>query len=381
MEKIFACVEARAQEHKQLLREIVNINSYTPDKADVDKVGACIRAFAEKQGFRVQTVPFEKAGDGLLITWNEDAPLPPVAFTGHMDTVFPVGTAEQWPLTETEPGIVSGPGCADCKGGCLLLYYMIRQLLEEGKCNFRFRIAMNSDEERRSAYSRVYFEELARHAKYCFVYEPGRPNDEFVYQRKGSVTYQLKCHGVSAHAGVEPEKGASAILELARWVNELDKLVDYEKGTILNVGVFHGGIGNGSVPDYAECSFSCRYLQSSAEEKLEAMLQRMRTEPFDARTSMETVFVSQRPAMEPHEATVKLLEELKLAGESVGQNPTWLVTGGGSDGNFVSPFGVATLDGCGPCGGNLHTREEYLKTASVAQRLELMRALLQRLFP
>lgn len=316
----------------------------------------------------------------LLVSNSEEEDFD-VLFIGHMDTVFPVGTAAQWPLTELEPGIVSGPGCADCKGGCLLLYYTIRHLMQEGKCNFRFRIAMNSDEERRSDYSRAYFEELAKHAKYCFVYEPGRPNDEFVYQRKGSVTYNLKCHGVSAHAGVEPEKGASAILELARWVNELDKLVDYEKGTILNVGTFHGGIGNGSVPDYAECSFSCRYLLSSAEEELEAMLQRMRTQPFDPRTRMETEFVSQRPAMEPHEATFRLLKELEKAGEAVGQKPTWLVTGGGSDGNFVSPFGVPVLDGCGPCGGKLHTREEYLKTASVKQRMDLMKALLRRLYP
>ena len=316
----------------------------------------------------------------LLVSNSEEEDFD-VLFIGHMDTVFPVGTAAQWPLTELEPGIVSGPGCADCKGGCLLLYYTIRQLMEEGKCNFRFRIAMNSDEERRSDYSRAYFEELAQHAKYCFVYEPGRPNDEFVYQRKGSMTYQLKCHGVSAHAGVEPEKGASAILELARWVNELDKLVDYEKGTILNVGTFHGGIGNGSVPDYAECSFSCRYLLSSAEEELETMLQRMRTQPFDSRTNMETIFVSQRPAMEPGEATMQLLKELELAGETVGQKTAWLVTGGGSDGNFVSAFGVPVLDGCGPCGGKLHTREEYMKTQSVEQRLELMKALLLRLFP
>ena len=316
----------------------------------------------------------------LLVSNSEEEDFD-VLFIAHMDTVFPVGTAAQWPLTETAPGIVSGPGCADCKGGCLLLYYTIRTMMEEGTCNFHFRIAMNSDEERRSDYSRAYFEELAQHTKYCFVYEPGRPNDEFVYQRKGSVTYNIKCRGVSAHAGVEPEKGASAILELARWVNELDKLVDYEKGTILNVGVFHGGIGNGSVPDYAECSFSCRYLNSSAEAELEAVLERMRTQPFDPRTRIETEFVSQRPAMEPHEGTMKLLVELDRAGEAVGQKPTWLVTGGGSDGNFVSPFGVATLDGCGPCGGNLHTREEYLKTASVAQRLELIRELLLRLFP
>ena len=304
-----------------------------------------------------------------------------VLFIAHMDTVFPVGTAGEWPLTELEPGIVSAPGCADCKGGCLLLYYTIRALMEEGKLNFRFRIAMNSDEERRSDYSRAYFEELGRHAKYCFVYEPGRPNDEFVYQRKGSISYRLKCHGVLAHADVEPEKGASAIVELARWVNELDKLVDYENGTSLNIGAFHGGNGDASVSDYAECSFCCCYQLKSAEEKLEALLQRMRTEPFDSRTRIEPVFVYQRPAMEPIEATYQLLNKLEKAGNAVGQKPTWLATGGGSDGNFVSPFGVPVLDGCGPCGGKLHTRDEYLKTASVAQRHALMCALLEQLFP
>ena len=201
-----------------------------------------------------------------------------VLFIAHMDTVFPVGTGEQWPLTEIEPGIVSGPGCADCKGGCLLVYYMIRHLIQEGKCNFRFRIAMNSDEEAGSHYSRAYFEELAQHARYCFVYEPGRPKDEFVGQRKGGVNYLLRCHGVTAHAGVDPEKGASAILELARWVNELYKLVDYERGIVVNVGKFTGGTETGSVPEFAECKLNVRVLQEEDLEGLNKMLERMQRE-------------------------------------------------------------------------------------------------------
>ena len=316
----------------------------------------------------------------LLVSNSDDAEID-VLFVAHMDTVFTVGTAGEWPLTVDADGIAHGPGCADCKGGCLSVYYLLRQLIRDGKCNFRFRVAMNSDEENRSDYSRAYFEELARSAKYCFVYEPGRAHDEFVSQRKGSLNYVLKCHGVSAHAGVDPEKGASAILELARWVNELDKLVDYEKGTSLNVGTFTGGTGTGSVPDYAECALSYRYLDSSAEDALEALLQRMRTEPFDPRTSMETIRISQRPAMVPHEKTMELLQKLEEAGQTVGQKPIWIVTGGGSDGNFIAPYGVATLDGCGPCGGNLHTRDEYLKTQSVEPRLDIMAALLQQLFP
>lgn len=304
-----------------------------------------------------------------------------VLFIAHMDTVFPVGTGAQWPLAEVEPGILSGPGCADCKGGCLLVYYTIRYLLQEGKCNFRFRIAMNSDEESGSHYSRAYFEELAQHTKYCFVYEPGRANDEFVGQRKGGVNYLLRCHGVTAHAGVDPEKGASAILELARWINELYKLVDYERGVVVNVGKFVGGTETGSVPEFAECKLNVRVLQEKDLEDLYRMLERIQAEPFDPRTTMEILQTGHRPCMEPHEATFRLLKELELAGERVGQKTSWLSTGGVSDGNFVSRYGVATLDGCGPCGGKLHTRQEYLKTASIAQRFELMIALLQRLFP
>ena len=137
---------------------------------------------------------------------------------------------------------------------------------------------------------------------------------------------------------------------------------------------------NGAVPDYAECTLSYRYLDASALNRLEALLQRMQAEPFDPRTHMEIIQKSLRPAMQPHAATYALLDELERAGEAVGQKVTCLVTGGGSDGNFISHYGVATLDGCGPCGGKMHTREEYLMTKTVEQRLDLMYVLLTRLF-
>jgi len=323
----------------------------------------------------------DNANTPFLLVSNSEEEDFDVLFLAHMDTVFPVGAGEEWPLAEIAPGIVSGPGCADCKGGCLLLYYTIRQLLQEGKCNFHFRIAMNSDEESGSHYSRAYFEELAQHTKYCFVYEPGRPLDEFVGQRKGGVNYLLRCHGVPAHAGVDPEKGASAILELARWVNEFYKLMDFEKGVVVNVSKFTGGSETGSVADFAECKLNVRTLQEQDLEPLYDMLEHLQREPFDKRTTMEIQQTGHRPCMEPHEATQQLLRELEEAGRQVGQQTTWLTTGGVSDGNFVSCFGVATLDGCGPCGGKLHTREEYLKTQSVKQRLDIMTALLLRLFP
>ena len=316
----------------------------------------------------------------MLLVRNSDDPEIDVLFVAHMDTVFAPGTAAEWPLTVDENGIGHGPGCVDCKGGCLSIYYLLRAMLAEGDCNFRFCVALNSDEEKGSVYSRAYFEELAQHSKYCLVFEPGRANDEFVGCRKAGYNYLVKCHGIAAHSGVDPEKGASAILELSRWVNELYQLTDYEGGTTINIGRFTGGADGGSVPDYAEFTISFRFMKEQALQDLQAMFDRMRKEPFDPRTSIEIIQNSARPGMVPHAATEELFELLREAGRELNQPVELLTTGGASDGNWVSCYGVATLDGCGPCGAALHTRNEYLKTQSVEPRLDIMRNLLNRLY-
>ena len=316
----------------------------------------------------------------LLVSNSDDEELD-VLFIAHMDTVFADGTAAARPLTVDENGIGHGPGCVDCKGGCLLIYYLLRKMLEEGTCKFRFCVIMNSDEERGSLVSRETFETVGRYAKQCLVFEPGRANDEFVGCRKGGGNYLIKCHGIAAHSGVDPEKGASAVLELAQWIPEFYKLTDYEAGTTVNVGRFTGGGDGGSVPDYAECTISLRFMDPAALDAMLAIFERMKTEPFDSRTSVEIISKPVRPAMVPHEETEKLFAVLREAGRELGQPVELLTTGGGSDGNWMSHLGVATLDGCGPCGASLHTEHEYLKTGSVGPRLEIMERVLRKLYP
>ena len=316
----------------------------------------------------------------LLVTNTEEQNLD-VVFVSHLDTVFAPGTAAEWPLTVDEKQIGHGPGCVDCKGGSLLIYYLLRAMLQDGDCRFRFCVAMNSDEETGSNFSRPYFEELAQRAQYCLVFEPGRPNDEFVGCRKAGNSYVVKCHGVTAHASVDPEKGASAILELSKWIPELYKLNDSEDGSSVNVGTFKGGVNNGSVPDYAEFTFGYKFLSDAGLQKLNNLIRKMQETPFDPRTTIIVEEKYARPGMFPHAATEQLFHTLREAGEELGQPVTFLTTGGASDGNWIAPFGVATLDGCGPCGGSLHTRNEYLKTWTVEPRLDLMRRLLNKLFP
>lgn len=369
------------QEYLQDLSVICAIDSGHGNSEGNHAVAAFFESRYQALGLKTE-LRHQEGGESspILLVRNSDDEAIDVLFIAHMDTVFVDGTAAQWPLTVDEKGIGHGPGCVDCKGGCLSIYYLLRKMLKEGTCNFRFCVALNSDEERGSLLSKDTFEELARHTKYCLVFEPGRANDEFVGTRKGGVNCLIKCHGVAAHSGVDPEKGASAILELARWIPELYRLTDYDAGTTINVSRIAGGAEGGLVPDYAECTVGLRYLDPMAHADLLEIFQRMKTSPYDPRTSLEIVFKPARPLMMPNSETEKLFAVLREAGNELNQPVELLTTGGGSDGNWVANLGVATLDGCGPCGASLHTRNEYLKTASVGTRLELMELLLKKLF-
>ena len=370
------------QEYLQDLKTICAIDSGRGNSEGNHAVAAFFESRYKALGLKTE-LRHQEGGEAspILLVRNSEEEDIDVLFIAHMDTVFADGTAAEWPLTVDDDGIGHGPGCVDCKGGCLSVYYLLREMLAEGTCNFRFCVAMNSDEERGSLLSRATFEELAPHTKVCLVFEPGRAKDEFVGCRKGGVNYLVKCHGIAAHSGVDPEKGASAILELSHWIPEFYKLTDYAGGTTINVGRFNGGSDGGSVADYAECTLSLRFLDSKAHEDLRAIFTRMREQPFDARTSVEFIQKPVRPALVPHAKTEELFAVLRQAGAELNQPVELLTTGGASDGNWVSHFGVATLDGCGPCGASLHTRNEYLKTGSVGPRLEIMELLLKKLYP
>ena len=369
------------QEYLRDLEQLCAIDSGRGNSSGNHAVAEFFRSRYEALGLKTE-VRHQEGGEGspiLLVRNSEDEAID-VLLIAHMDTVFADGSGDARPFAVDENGIGHGPGCVDCKGGCLMIYYLLRGMLEEGTCRFRFCVVMNSDEERGSHFSRETFEEMGRRAKHCLVFEPGRARDEFVASRKGGAAYLIKCHGISAHPAVDPEKGANAILELARWVPEFYKLVDYAAGTTVDVGRFEGN-GRGSVTDYAECTVSMRCLDPAALDGLMDVFARMKSTPFDPRTSVEFVQTSGRPVMVAHEKSQHLFEVLREAGREVDQTVELLTTGGGSDGNWVSALGVATLDGCGPCGADLHTDREYLKTGSVAARLELMEQLLKKLYP
>ena len=301
-------------------------------------------------------------------------------FVSHMDTVFDTETVKSWPLTVDGNNIARGPGVIDCKGGCLLEYYLLREMKRTGELSFTFAVIMNSDEESGSLYSHMFMKELAQRTDYCLVFEPGRVNREFVGIRKGGEKYRVTAHGVAAHSGVDFFKGANAIVELAKWIPEFTSVISEETGTTVNIAEFNGGGSSGQIPDRASLVMRLLYLDPSEIEKMESVLQKTAT-PFDPRCSIEIEKIGVgRGPMFMTENSKKLFDALNAAGEQTVVDTTWITTGGMSDGNWFSTFGVGTLDGCGPCGGKLHTKEEYMEVDSVEPRFRIMRQLLLNLF-
>ena len=382
----------RIEEYLADLSHIVSIDSGTFSEAGTNAMAEFFKKRYEELGLRAEIswqdgyrpAPFLTVSGGKSsgkLPAGKDAD---ILMIGHMDTVFPDGTAAARPYSIDGAGHVRGPGCLDCKGGILLMYYLIKCMMAEGEIGFSFIIGLNSDEERGSGYSRAKFEELARRSGRCLVFEPGRAGGEFVRHRKGGANYTVRCRGIAAHSGVCPEKGASAILELARqtdaiyreWFRPAD-------GTTVNIGRFDGGGDGGAVPDYAEFTVSFRCMEEKVFRKFDRYIMSMGDDGrrFDPRCAIEVERRTVRPPMVPDGRVEEMLALLSETGVELGQTVEAVSTGGGSDGNFISPCGCPTLDGCGPVGSCMHTEDEYLEIPTVEQRLDIMRGMLLRMFP
>ncbi len=364
------------------LETVVNIDTGHYFEVGTNEVAEFFKKKYDELGFRTEIKYYQNNHATPFVTvTNTDCDHYDVLLVGHMDTVFAPGSAKERPFRIDEQGHGRGPGCIDCKGGCVLIYYLLKLMKEAGELNFTFCVAMNSDEELKSTYSRDYFEELAEKSDRCFLFEPGRANREFVSQRKGGNNYLIKCHGIAAHSGVCPEKGASAVLELSRWVDELYKryfLLD--EGTTINIGRFDGGADNGSVPDYAEFTISLRCMTNERLAEINKDILDIPNHPYDSRVTIESILLANRPCMTPDEKTFEIIHLMENVGRDLNAPIEMLCTGGGSDGNFIALHDCPTVDGCGPCGSLLHTVDEYLIIDSIEQRLDIMRETLLRIF-
>lgn len=324
------------------------------------------------------TVDYLDGGDqgAHLIARRRDGIVdgPTQLLVGHYDTVWPLDTVQQMPV-RLENGRVSGPGVYDMKGGLVLIIYALRALEQLG---LQPRVApvvlMNSDEEIGSPSSTPHVERLARTADRALILEPAQgPSGKIKTGRKGVGHFKVRIRGVAAHAGVEPEKGASAVLELAHTVQRLHALNDPERGISVNVGVISGGNRSNVVAADSLANVDIRaYHESEAMEIWEAV---MAIEPVTpgVQIAMEEWHFHQ--ALERTPRNRALWEVVRETGKLIGLDLEETAVGGGSDGNTTS-LHTATIDGLGPIGAGSHAAHEYVAADSLPERAALLTLLL-----
>ncbi|MDQ3127986.1 MAG: M20 family metallopeptidase [Chloroflexota bacterium] len=377
-----AAVRADETAYLADLERLVNIDcgSYTP--AGVDVVGQFVASFMAAHGARVRLVPDPagRLGQTVIGTW--DGPHgtpggPRVLLIGHMDTVFDPGTATERPFVIDADGIARGPGVTDMKSGLLAGLYAVKALVAAGPLPFeRLTYVANPDEEIGSPSSTPHIREIAAESDVCLVLECARANGDIVSSRKGILDAQVTVTGRAAHAGVEPEKGRSAILAAADLVTRLHALNGRWDGVTINVGVIDGGTRPNVVAERCSFEVDVRAIRRADLEAAEAEIRSMLGSLVVPDVSAELEPMAQWWPMEKLERSGRLVEHAQAVARRLGFEVRDAATGGASDANTTSGMGVASIDGLGPVGGMDHSPAEYLDVASIVPRTTLLAGLL-----
>ena len=371
MKALLEYIDSKAGEMLELLERLVNIDCGTYDKVGVDQVGDILAERLAALDFDVQRDLQKEFGDHV-IGFKPGAGHQRILFIGHMDTVFPVGTAQKRPF-RMEGDRAFGPGVVDMKGGITCLLYALEALKNvapETYLQLAMDVIFNSDEEVLSPTSRPIIESRAKQALAACVFEPARPGGEYVIQRKGVGKYILKIAGRAAHAGAQPEDGRSAIEELAHKIVALHALTDAATGTNINVGVIRGGERPNIIADEAYAEVDIRVADLPTAENIDQRIREIAAAQVVPDTTCELSGGMQFPPMLPTEESTRLFETLQKAGRVMGLELRGIATGGGSDGNHAAQF-VPTIDGMGPRGGGAHSDREYIETATLAERAKV----------
>lgn len=371
MQSLLEYLRDGEREMIRFLGTLVNIDSGTYHKAGVDQVGAILADKLEGLGFEVSRDSQEHFGHHVL-GHKPGSGANRLLLLGHMDTVFPPGTAQQRPF-RIEGTRAYGPGVLDMKGGITCLLFALEALknsLPESWEELVLDAVFNSDEELLSRTSRPLIEGRARKAHAVCVYEPARPGGEVVIQRKTVGKYVMEVFGRAAHAGAQPEEGRSAIAELAHKTVALHALSDLESGTTVNVGVVRAGERSNIIADRAYAEIDVRAVDQEEAERLDAAMRSIAGNYTVPDTRCELSGGFEFPPMLPTSASRRLFEAFREAGAVLGLDLTAIATGGGSDGNHASRF-APTLDGLGPAGAGAHSEREFIELPSLVERAQL----------
>lgn len=367
-EKLFETIEGLNEEYIQFLIDICNIESPTEYKEGVDKVGEYIVAKAKEKGWVIETQKQEVSGDCICITMNPDATGAPVCFSGHMDTVHPIGSFGEVPVSRDDRKIY-GPGVLDCKGG-IAASFMAMDALE--KCGFKERpikLILQSDEENGSRNSnKTTVEYMYEKAKGCIAFlntEMFRKGG-LIITRKGIAKYKIEVTGKAAHASA-CYKGASAICEAAEKIIRLEKYKDKDAITC-NCGLINGGTAENTVPDRCIFTVDCRFNSEEQRKQIDKTVNDIVNTSYVEGTSSKIIGGSYRVSMDKTEANMELFDKIsKIYSENKLPKMKQISSGGGADSSDMTQKGIICLDGFGTEGGGLHAPDEFIYTKSLVE--------------
>jgi glutamate carboxypeptidase len=357
------------------LRDLVNLESPSDNKAAVDAAVAFVAELAKPLGGRLKIHRQKEFGDVLEVRFGPvRSSRKPVLLLGHLDTVWPLGTLKTMPWREQD-GKFHGPGVLDMKAGVAMALAAIRAL-RELKISRPVTLLLNSDEEIGSPVSRPITERLALASCSVLVLEPAQ-GLACKTARKGVGDYKLHVTGVAAHSGVDFERGHSAILELARLLQTVAGFTDLRVGRTVNPGVIWGGTRPNVVAQEAFAEVDVRVCRAADAKTVDKLFRGLRC--ADSHCSLEITGGLNRPPMERRPGTVALYKQARRLAAELGFELAEAATGGGSDGNFTAALGVPTLDGLGAVGEGAHAAHESVAVEHLAPRTALLAAMIATL--
>ena len=361
-----------------MLERWVRINSFTDNVAGVNRMVSALEDDFAPLGLVATRHPGDGLGDHIVwrtAAWDERRDRR-VLLVGHHDTVFPPGSFETF---ERDGDRVRGPGVLDMKGGLLVVRTALLALAEVGALDaLPVAVVTVGDEEIGSPTSRPLIEELARGARAALVFESGRRDDAVVTRRKGTGSLKVRARGRAAHAGNAHAEGVNAIWGLARLIDRLQQLTDYDRGVTINVGLVSGGEAKNTVPAEAACGVDLRFVRAADGTDLVASIDRTaRAVSAETGVTFSLDGGVRRPPLERTDSSAALyqLYAEQASRFGLGGGESGLV-GGGSDANTVSAVGVPVIDGLGPRGAGFHTHDEYVDVQTLIPRAQALIATL-----
>ena len=363
----------------ELIRQMVECESPSDSPDAVNRFVELVADAASGMA-RTKTVAGGKYGKHLLCEME----LPGrgtdgrILALGHSDTVWPVGTLRGMPFREAD-GRLWGPGVLDMKSGIAFFLFAVRALRElDIPAGPRVLLQLNADEEVGSESSRPLTEKNAAASQAVLVLEPGTGLEgKLKTARKGVGGYTVTVRGRASHAGVDFPAGASAVLELARQINQIAAFTQLDRGITVNPGVIAGGTRSNVVAAEARAEIDIRVLKLKDAPALDRRFRSLK--PFDERCSVEVTGGLNRPPMERSEGIVRLFRLTQKLAKELGVSVEESLTGGGSDGNFTAALGIPTLDGLGGVGEGAHAANESILVDRIADRTALVAKLIAAL--